>query len=888
MTRIPDLRRLFRLPTTTKRVADEVSDEVAFHLEMQARDLEAQGLGPADARAEALRRFGDVSAAREELGAIDRRRVRRAWRAEWWEVLLNDVRYSARTLRRDARLTLFAVLIVGLGVGASVTVFSVVNALLVRPLPFRDPDRLVWISNGDAHDLSARTTQVRHVWTLQRESRTLADVAGYSEFFGDGDHALVSGAGEPERLTRVEVTQNFFPLLGVQPIVGRLFAPEEALSRRPGAVILSHRLWQRRFASDPGIVGRKLTVDGVPVTVVGVLPASFDFGTIFAPGRRVDYYSPYPLSAETNRQGNMLALIGRLRFGATPELAEREAIALVSAVPPGAERYNEFHPQIRSLRAHVSGAFRPALLALAGAVVLVMMMVCANLSNLLLTRSAAREREVAVRVALGADRARLVRQYLTESVVLSAAGSALGLLLAIGGTRLLADAQSIRLPLLDQVRVDWPALGFALVATVTTGILFGMAPALRVSAVAVQDTLKSTGLSASSSRRHDWLRGALVVAEVAIACTLLVGAGLLTRSFLRVLDQDLGFRPESVVAIRIDPSTKFTSAEQRLAYLDDALDRVRAAPEIRAAALTDVLPMGFNRMWTVKAVGTAATGERSPAAFLRVVSEGYFSAMGVGVRAGRDFTSSDDAKGRPVIIVNDVFARRLWPGKDPIGQSVETSGSVRQVVGVVPGLRYQSLEEQAGADMYFPMRQMPDYDAVYVLARSTLPQGSVVAAVRAVLRPKDPTLPLTEVRTMQGIVEQSVSPRRFIVMLIIGFAGFALVLASLGIYAVVSYGVVQRRREIGIRMALGASPLDVQRRVLVRTLGLATVGLSIGLAASWALARVMQSLLFGVTFTDPTTFAFAMAALVLVAALAGYLPARRAARLEPAEALRAE
>jgi predicted permease len=888
MKRIPGLRRLFRLPATISRVAADVDNEVAFHLEMQARDLEAQGMSSSAARAEAERRFGDPEAARTELGDIDRRRVRRSRRAEWWEALAQDLRYSVRTLTRDRRLTVSAVLIVGLGVGASITVFSVINALLVRPLPFRDPDRLVWISNGDAYDLSTRTTQVAHVRTLQHESRTLGDVAGYSEFFGDGDRNLTGDTGEPERLTRLEVTGNFFPLLGVQPFVGRLFSADEALQGGPKVMLLSHRLWKRRFDSDPAIIGRALVIDGAPVTVLGVLPPTFDFGSIFAPGRHVDYYSPFPLSAENNRKGNMLALVGRLRQSATPELAQGEITALARTTGAGGQYLNVFHPVVRSLRAHVSGAYRPALLALAGSVVLVMMLVCANLSNLLLTRTTTREREIAVRVALGADRRRLIRQLLTESVVLSAAGALLGLILAIGGTRVLASTQSIRLPLIDQVRVDGAALGFALAATIATGLLFGVAPALRVSSVAIQDTLKNTGLSASPGRRHDWLRSALVVTEVALACTLLVGAGLLVHSFLRVVDQDLGYRPESAVAIRIDPSRKFSSLEQRIGFFDDALHRVLAAPGITAAGLTDVLPMGFNRRWSAKAAGAETSWDDAPSPFVRVVSEGYFSAMGIGLRVGRDFTVHDDANSRPVVIINDALARRLWPGQDPIGRSLEASGVVREVIGVVPGLRYQSLEQESGADMYLALRQTPDFDAVYAIARSSLPPSSVVGTLRAVLRPMDAGLPLTEVRTMQNIVDQSVSPRRFLVLLLGAFAGFALVLASVGVYAVVSYGVVQRRREIGIRMALGATPGNVQMHVLRRTLQLAFLGLSFGLVASWSLGRTMQSLLYGVTFSDPMTFATALAILTLITVLAGALPARRAAHLDPLEALRTE
>jgi putative ABC transport system permease protein len=891
MRRIPGLRRLFRLPTTGARVDTEVSDELAFHLAMQARDLEGQGMLPSDARAEAERRFGDVAGARAELAGIDRARVRRSWRAEWWETVVQDVRYSARTLRRDARLTTFALLIVGLGVGASVTVFSVVNALLVRPLPFRDPERLVWISNGDSPDLSRRSVQVRHVWTLQQESKSLADVAGYSEFFGVGDHSLTSDSGEPERLTRLQVTQNFFPLLGVRPAVGRLFATDEAVWGGPKVILLSHRFWQRRFGSDPAIVGGAITIDGEPATVVGVLPASFDFGRIFEPGRRVDYYAPFPLTAENNRKGNMLALVGRLGPGATAALAEREATLLVTRAPKDGERYNEFHPLVRTLRDHVSGAFRPALLVLVGAVVLVMLIVCANLSNLLLARMAAREREIALRLALGADRRRLVRQLLTESVVLSAGGAVIGLLLAVIGTRALANSQAVRLPLLDQVRVDGAALGFTVAAAVLIGILFGLAPALRASGIALNETLKDATRSASGGMRNNWIRGVLVVAEVALACALFVGAGLLTRSFLRVLDQDLGFQPESSVAIRIDPSTRFDTPVQRMAYLDAALQRVRTAPGIQAAGLTDVLPMGFNRLWTVNGPGIeAARGERAPAAFVRVVSEGYLGAMGVALRRGRDFAASDDARSRPVVIVNESFARRLWPGRDPIGQQIDPGGMgfMREVIGVVNGLRYQSLEQASGDDMYIPIRQTADFDAVHVIARGPLPSASLVSAVRAALRPMDARLPLTEVRTLQEIVDESVSPRRLIVVLLGGFAAFALVLASLGIYAVISYGVVQRRREIGIRMALGATPGRVQLGVLTGTLRLTAVGLTVGLAASWGLARVIRSLLFGVSFSDPATFAAALAALTVVAALAAYLPARRAAHLKPVDALRAE
>jgi len=806
------------------------------------------------------------------------------------QTLVADVRISARTMRRDARLSAFAILIVGLGIGASVTVFSVVNALLLRPLPFRDASRLVWISNGDSPDLSGQTTQVRYVQALQRDSRTLEEVAGYSPFYGVGDHSLVSASAEPERLTRIKVTQNFFGMLGVRPEAGRLFTPEEAVFGGPDVMLMSNALWRRRFGADRGLVGRAVVVDGKPVTVVGVLPESFDFGAIFAPGKRIDYFSPFPLSEETNRQGNTLALVGRLRGGATPALVQSEATTLATNVQRESARLNGFHPLVRTLRDHVSGAFRAALRVLVGAVALVMLLVCANLSNLLLTRMAAREREIATRIALGADRLRLVRQLLTESFLLSAAGAVLGIVLAIVGTRALAHSQAIRLPLLDQVRVDGTALALAVVAAALTGILFGLAPALRATGLSIHELLKDAGRGTSSGVRQQWLRNGLVVAEVALACTLMVGAGLLTRSFLSVIDQDLGFQPRNAVAIRIDPSTKFSTLEARIAYFDDALRRVRGAPGIESAGLTDVLPMGFNRMWTVTTPEWPDASERGPSPFVRVVSEDYLSAMGVSVVQGRDFTANDDARGRSVVIVDESLARRLWPGQNPIGRMLIPGGmgGPREVVGVVKGLRYQAPEEEAGMDMYLPFRQMPDYDAVYAIVRGPLSSSALVSTVRSALRPMDASLPLTEVRRMQDIVDQSVSPRRFVVLVLGGFAAFALVLASLGIYAVVSYGVLQRRREIGIRMALGATPTDVQLGILARTLKLAAIGLSLGLLASWMLARLLQSLLFGVSFTDPATFAIAVTGLVAVAALAGYLPARRAALVNPAESLRAE
>ena len=442
------------------------------------------------------------------------------------ESVVQDVRYSFRGLKRDLGLSALAVLIVGLGIGASSTVFSVGNALLVRPLPFEEPERLVWISNGDwgrGQALSSITTQVFRLWDLQNESRTFEDVAGYCLFDWAGDHTL-TGSGEPERLTRLRVTGNLFPLLGVQPMIGRFFTPEEAQEYGPGAIILSHGLWLRRFGADPEIVGRSLTLNGNPVHVVGVLPASFDFNSIFPHDNRIDFVAPFPLTERTNRQGNTLALIGRIQPGATIEAAQAEASLIAEREWDGEGWTNDFEPVLGPLREHVSGGFRPAVLLLGGAVTLVMLIVCANLSNLLLARGAGREREIAIRAALGGTRARLVRQMLTESGMLALLGGALGLLVALAGTNTLASLD-VNIQLLDRVRVDGSVLAFNIVAAVAAGLVFGLTPAVRLSAVSLNESLKEGGRSFSFGKRFGWTRNALVVAEVALACVLLVGAG---------------------------------------------------------------------------------------------------------------------------------------------------------------------------------------------------------------------------------------------------------------------------------------------------------------------------------------------------------------------------
>jgi predicted permease len=762
-----------------------------------------------------------------------------------------------------------------------------VNTLVLRPLPFRDPGRLVWIANhqDETNDMSGKTSQSDYLLDMRARNQSFEDLAAYFAFYGLGDAKMI-GDGQPERLTSVPVTQNFFPLLGVQPQIGRQFSAEECKQNGPRVTMLTDGLWRRKFAADPNIVGRALSFDGGPITVVGVLPATFDFSTVFTPGSRVDMFEPLPLSPEMNREGNTIAIIGRLKPGVSVEQARAETTVLGKLLQQEHKDRNDFEPKVSGLAQHVSGQLRPTLLVLACAVGVVMLIVCANLSNLLLARGATRKKEIAIRTAMGAGRGRLIGQMLTESLVLSCCGAAVGLLLAFVGTRALAHLTSVSIPLLSDVRIDGSVLGFTLVAALATGLLFGLVPALQVQDLKLHDTLKDSNRGSSQGRGHAWIRGALVVSEIGLACVLLVGAGLLIRSFLRVLDVNMGFRPERAAALRIDPNSSYKTQESQNAYYTEALHRVMDIPGVEGAGLSDSLPLGHNRSWGVAAKGVQYTPQNYPNGFPRIISDGYFHAMGIPLKAGRDFTERDTKGALNVIIINETLAKNLFPGEDPIGKIVRADNPERTVVGVVGDVHHMALEEGSGNEFYIPMRQTQDYGTVDLVVRTSMPTAELASRLREALRPIEPDLPTANMRTLQTMVDHAVSPRRFVVWLLGGFAGFALVLASLGIYAVISYSVSQRTQEIGIRMALGASAEALQRSILLQTLGLAGIGMVVGVVASWLLARTLSGLLFGVTSSDPVTFAGMLVILTAVAALAGYLPARRASRIDPMEALR--
>lgn len=801
----------------------------------------------------------------------------------------NDLRYTLRTLRRDASFALIAILILGVGIGSNTAIFSVLNTLLIRSLPFQEPGRLVWMANKFTDGgLSGQTSRVANFVELRKANKSFEDMASYFAFFGDGDNTL-TGKGEPERLGSVGVSQNFFQVLGVQPKIGRLFTDDECKWHGTPAVLLSEALWERRFGSDPNIVGQAIILNDKPVTVVGVMPREFDFASIFSPSSRIDLYEPFPLTPETDRWGNTLSIIGRMKPGVSVANAQSEINVLV-------ENLHREHPEngrdwgikMTGLQEQISGRLRKALIVLGAAVGVVMLIVCANLSNLLLARASGRRKEIAVRTALGAGRWRLIRQMLTESLALSFCGAALGLVLAIVATRAFAAAPNLSIPLMRYITVDKTAMLFTIATAILTGLIFGIVPALQQSKGDLNESLKDSNRGSSEGKGKGWIRSVLVVSEVAMACVLLVGAGLLIRSFLRVMDVDLGFQAARAATMRVDPGPSYKTAQQFNSYFTEVLRRSGEVPGVDAVGLTDALPLGRNRTWCVGGKGQTYPPGKFPCEFIRIVTEGYIRAMGIPLKAGRDFEERDATSGVKVAMVNETMAKTLWPGQDPIGQQLMNNREPYTVVGVVSDVRHLALEKDAGLELYFDMRQSGDFSSVDLVVRTKTPPETLAGGVRAALLPVNPSLPANEFRPLERLVDKAVSPRRFIVLLLGGFAAIALVLASLGIYGVISYSVSQRTQEIGIRMALGASAQHVRMRVLRQALTLAVIGILVGALGAWATAQLLGTLLYGVTAGDPLTFAVMVALLGCVAMAAAYFPARRASMVDPMTALRGE
>jgi len=865
------------------RLDEDLGAEFAAHLDAAIEDNLRLGMTPGEARRQALVRFGGVAQAMEQH--------REARGLPPLDVLRQDLRFTLRTLRRDRAFACVVILVLALGVGANVAVFSVVNTILLRPLPFRDANRLVWFAtNGGKGGLSEQTYTVSAFEEFRRHNRSFQDVTSYQTFFNSVQYKL-TGLGDPLPIVGVQVAGNLFPTLGVEPSLGRLFTPEECYQGGRAAALLSYRFWQRQFGGDPAIVGRTITLNAAPaditgpVTVIGVLPASFDFGSVFSPGMQVDLFVPAYMDF-WRTWGNTLAVVGRLKPSVSLARAQAESDLLFPQLKAvHRDWFSDYKSTLSSLQDRVSGRLRRSLYVLWWAVGLILLIVCINVSNLLLGRAASRGKEFAMRTALGAGRGRLVRQLLTESLALAGAGTVLGLGFAWAVTSYLARQSQMALPLLSTVRVDGAALAWTALIAISAGALFGLAPACKVSAGNLHEALKDSGPGMSQGRRHERLRSTLVVSEVALACVLLVGAGLLLRSFLRLLDVNLGFEPAHVAAIQIEFNDG-GSMVRRGVVLQEILHRVRAIPGIEAAGMTDMLPLDRNRSWELLAKENVNDKTVEHGAFVYVVSPGYLETMGMRLHRGRDISWQDRSDTQHAIVINEAAARREWPGQDPIGRAAYGPGrGEARVVGVIADVRESSLEDQASVQMYIPLTQFQP-EGTELVVRTRLPISALEPAVMSTLRSLNPGQPRTQFRAIQQIVDHAVSPRRFLVLLVSAFAGFGLILAALGIYGVISYSVTQQSQQFGIRMALGATPSRIQFGVVAQTLRLALIGIAIGSAGAFGLARGIASLLFLTEPTDPAIFTAMIALLGAVALLAGQIPARRASRIDPMAVLR--
>jgi predicted permease len=857
----------------------ELDVEMASHIEMAIEENVRRGLPLEEARRQALVQFGGVPQARE--------RHRESRGLPWLDVLTQDLRFTFRTLRRERGFATVAVLILALGIGANVAVFSVVNTILLSPLPFPAAQQLVRIvEKNPKSGESSKTYTADATQDFQQQNRSFQSVSGYFAFTGPDNFKLMGG-DQPAPLTGILVAEGFFQTLGVNPSAGRLFRSEEFVHHAQPVALLSYPFWKRQFGGDRSIVGRTIDLNQTAVTVVGVLPDTFDFGSVFSPGAKVDLFTPYIMD-DFRDDGNDLALIGRLKPGVTLAQAQSEADQLFPQL-----YFEHKHPdygkgytgQLTELKEYVSGKLRRALVVLWCAVGLILLIVCVNLSNLLLARAAARSKEFALRGALGAGRGRLVRQLLTESLVLSGAGAILGSGLGSAAISYLAHQGSIALPLLSMVRVDGAVLAWTLLIAVGAAVLFGLAPGLRIASGNLQETLKDSGQGLSASRKHDRMRSALVITEVALACVLLVGAGLLLRSFLRVLDVDLGFEPSRAAAISVDYDDGRNTAK-RTAIWQEVVRQASLIPGVEAAGISDNLPMSRNRSWGIKAKGGDYDGGKFQGVFVYIVSPGYLKCMGMRLIEGRDINWADLSDNQNVVIINETVARKLWPGQDPIGRIALAGGTEARVIGVIADVRETSAEDDAGWQMYLPATKNFGPEGCYLVVRSKLPPGTLATTVRRTLRQINPGQPATEFKPIQNLVDHATSPRRFFFLLVSIFAGLGLLLATLGIYGVISYSVTRETQQIGIRMALGATQERVLFGVIRKTLRLAFIGISAGVVGSLVVARLIASLLFGTDPTDPLTFATMVVLLGAVALLAGYLPARRASRIDPIIALR--
>jgi predicted permease len=879
----------------------ELDDEIESHLQMHIEDNLRWGMTPEQARREAMIKLGGIESMKDAYR--DQRGL------PTLEMLWQDIRYGARTLRKNPGFTAVAVLTLALGIGANTATFSVVNAVLLRPLPYPEPSQLVQLRVGRSGRPNAVIGSATFV-AIKAQSQSLARIAAYS-----GGDMTLTGAGSAERVVAGAVTADFFPLLGVQPALGRNFTREEDTPNGPRAAILGHGLWQSRFGGDADLLGRTITLNEQSYTVVGILPARFQYPEQF------QLWTPLALG-ETGAGGGtfakygegmwLLKAIARLKPGVTLEQAQTELQTIAQRVQParsggeksaggprptGTDGRGDSVLTLVGLHEQVVGDMKGALLVLLGAVALVLLIACANVANLLLARAAARQREMAVRAALGARRLRVARQLLTESMLLSLAGGGLGLMVAFWGVRTLGQWSGASLPSMHGIGIDAWVLAFTLGVSVITGLAFGLAPAVQAWRTDVNAALKEEGRGDTGGHRK-WLRHLLVVSEVALALVLLIGAGLLIKSFSRLMEVNPGFRTDGVLTFQVT-LTGGKSSPQKVNFVEQIVERLKALPGVQAAAATDSLPLThFARISAVEIEGRppidwskVKPGEVRPVSRPTVTLD-YFNAMGIPVRNGRAFTLQDAHPTAGVVIVNEAFEKHYFPGESAVGKRIRLMAGRAEarwqtVVGVVSDVRQNGLAGDVTLEVYSPALQDVGEELSFII-RVTGESAGLISAVRGVVAEVEPNQPLHNAMTMEQRLANTTASRRLNTALLGSFAAVALLLAIVGIYGVMSYAVTQRRREIGVRMALGAQRSDVLGLIIHGGLRLTLLGVAIGLAGAFVLTRYLSSLLYSVKATDPLTFLLIALALTGVAMLACWLPARRAARTDPMVALRYE
>ena len=867
-----------------RRAEEEVEEEIQSHLEMEAREKIEAGLSPEEARYAAQRAFGSVVLAKEEsrtlweFGSLER----------WWQ----DLRYGARMLLKQPGFTLIAMLTLALGIGANTAIFSVVHAVLLQSLPYPEPDRLVMVWETRRPEIKGQNViNLGNFFDWKEQNRVFEEMAAFFNLSVN----LTSG-GEPEVIKTQLATTGIFNILGVSPIMGRTFAPDDGKPGQPAVTVITYGLWQRRFGGDPQIIGRKLILNGNETTVIGVMPAGFGWdvrsGGVTAINK-VEMWFPWQIQ-DRNRRGRGPMAVARLKPGVSLEQAQAEMNVIHSRIE---QQYNEFNAgwgvNLVPLREQLAGEIRLALLVLLGAVGMVLLIACANVANLLLARAAGRQREIAVRAALGANRGRIIRQLLTESLLLAGLGGLAGLILAWWGTNLLVSLAPPDLLNLPQVKINSKVLGFTLGISLLTGVVFGFVPALEATRLNLTETLKEGGRSGGSGRAQR-LRSSLVILEVALALVLLIGAGLLIRSFARLQAVDPGFNAQNVLTMSVGlPALGYDSDQKRVNFFRQAIAQMEALPGVEAVGAVNSLPFSSQHS------GTSVDIEGRPMVpvtqklktGVMVTDVNYFRAMQIPLKRGRLFSNQEATEMRHVVIINETFARKHFPNEDPLGKRLtiymKNDNQPCEIIGIVGDSKHMKLDAEVRPMSYWPYPELAGSSMTFVI-RTRGDAAAIAPAARNVIRQLDPKQPVADVSTMESLIGTSVARARFNTLLLTIFAIVALLLAAVGIYGVMAYSVAQRTREIGVRVALGARKRDVLGMVIRRGLTLALGGVAIGVVASLALTRLMETLLFNVSVTDPATFAVIVLLLMGVALLACYIPARRAAKVDPMVAFRYE